>query len=825
MENNNRLPEKMQDIENYTAEDLGKLPVIPLKGLSIFPYSMVQLEVARPVSIHAITSAMNSSRKIFAVAQLNPVQNNPKSDDLYKIGTFAKIIQMTRQADESLKVVLEGECRAVAYDYEIHKSEIHANIVSYIPIKRDYTNEEIASMGVLKQVFSEYTEIDTKTPKDVGLRIGLEHDPGKLSDFIASNSIRDFEAKQLILELFSLKERIQTLTVMLRSDVEILKLQQKIMESTATKMDDNQREFFLREQIRSIREELGEEELDEDVENLLKAVRDLKAPDEIKQQLFKECSRLRRMMDSSQEAYTLRTYIETCLELPWSESTKTNIDIKSVERTLNSNHYGLKEVKERILEYLAVRKLMPETKGQIICLVGPPGVGKTSIAQSIGAAINRKVERIALGGVHDEAEIRGHRRTYVAAMPGRIISAIKASGVNNPLIILDEIDKLGSDHRGDPTSALLEVLDPEQNHTFKDHYIDMAFDLSNVMFITTANDQSEIPSALRDRMEVIELSSYTREEKFNIAKKHLIPKQITNTGLLKSQITFTPAAIYSIVDGYTSEAGVRELERKIAAVLRKMAKKCAENDCDREMEFRVDGKNIEEYLGVRKYKDDTLADDHTVGYVNGLAWTAVGGVTLPIEAVVVPGDGKITITGSLGDVMKESAKIAVTCVRDRAQLLDIADDFYNQLDIHIHALEGAVPKDGPSAGITMTTALVSALTKKPVNKYVAMTGEISLRGMVLPIGGLKEKAMGAYKAGIRIMIIPKKNEPDMSEIDDTIKEKINIIPVETIDEVFEIAFSLDDTYVKKLPEKKKPGRRKKTAESSAVNTSAPINGN
>ncbi len=825
MDKSNTFPEKMQEIENYTAEDMGKMAVLPLKGLSIFPNSMIQIEVARPMCIHAITNAMNSTRRVFAVAQTNPLANMPKADELRKVGTVVRVIQMTRQADQSLKVVLEGKCRAVAVDYDVKKHLIQADVTAYSPAKRDNTKEEIAHMGVLKDVFYDYSEIETRIPKDVTFRVSLEHDPDKLADFITANIIEDHDAKQIILEEFDVNERMQKLTVMLRSDMEILKLQQRIMEKTSAKLEDGQREYFLREQIRSIREELGEDDLDEDGENLYEALKDLEAPDEVKEHLMKECGRLRRMAESSQEAYTMRTYIETCMELPWAKSTKTKIDMKAVEKTLNSNHYGLTEVKERILEYLAVRKLKPQTKGQIICLVGPPGVGKTSIAQSIGAAINRKVERIALGGVHDEAEIRGHRRTYVAAMPGRIIAAIKSAGVNNPLIILDEIDKLDSDHRGDPTSALLEVLDPEQNNTFRDHYIDLPFDLSNVMFITTANDQSEIPPPLRDRMEVIELGSYTREEKFHIAKKHLIPKQIVNAGLLKTQCNFTQTGIYSIIDGYTSEAGVRELERKIAAVLRKMARKCAENDCDREMNFKVDGKNISEYLGPRKYKDEDLQDDHTIGLVNGLAWTAVGGVTLPIEAVVVPGQGKINITGSLGDVMKESAKIAVTCVRDRAESLDIESEFYNEYDMHIHALEGAVPKDGPSAGITMTTALVSALTKKPVNKYVAMTGEISLRGMVLPIGGLKEKAMGAYKAGVRTIIIPKKNEPDISEIDDAVKEKINIIPVETIDEVFEIAFTLDDTYQKKPPLKKKTVRRKKTLEIGTANAPQSVGAN
>ncbi len=475
-----------------------------------------------------------------------------------------------------------------------------------------------------------------------------------------------------------------------------------------------------------------------------------------------------------------------------------------MSKSLNKNHYGLEKVKERILEYLAVRKLTPDVKGQIICLVGPPGVGKTSIAQSLAAAINRKAERIALGGVHDEAEIRGHRRTYVAAMPGRIMAAVKSAGTNNPVIILDEVDKLSSDHRGDPTSALLEVLDPEQNVSFRDHYIDLPFDLSKVLFVTTANDESTIPAPLLDRMEIIEIGSYTREEKFNIAKKHLLPKQMKNNGLSAKTFKLTNSAIYDTIDFYTREAGVRTLERTIASLMRKVAKKVASGD---EELHKIDSKNLSDYLGPKKYKEEAVPAHDEVGLVNGLAWTAVGGETLPIEAAVVPGTGKVVLTGSLGDVMKESAKTAITCVRTRAEQLNIPPNFYKEYDIHIHAPEGAVPKDGPSAGITMTTAIVSALTKRPVNRLVAMTGEITLRGAVLPIGGLKEKSMGAYKMGIQTIIIPKENEPDIYEIDSVVKENVKIIPVETIDEVFDVAFT-------KSSKKEKTSRTKKVAESA-----------
>ncbi len=532
-------------------------------------------------------------------------------------------------------------------------------------------------------------------------------------------------------------------------------------------------------------------------------------------------SQAKNATEGAQEAYVLRSYIETCVELPWNKQSKEKIDIPAVAKALDKRHYGLDKVKERILEYLSVRKLTPNVKGQILCLVGPPGVGKTSIAQSIAKAIHRKAERVALGGVNDESEIRGHRRTYIGSMPGRIITAIKNADTNNPLIILDEIDKLASDYKGDPTSALLEVLDPEQNNTFRDHYIDLPFDLSNVMFITTANDASMIPGPLKDRMEIIEIGSYNREEKFNIAKKHLIPKQLKNNGLTSADCKFTQSAVYAIIDGYTREAGVRNLERTFASVMRKIAKKIASGE--RETPYKIDMKNIESYLGPIKYKDDTLSAKNEVGLVNGLAWTAVGGETLPIEVAVVPGTGKIELTGSLGDVMKESARIAVTCVRTRVEKLNIDPDFYKKLDIHIHAPEGAVPKDGPSAGITMTTAIISALTNKPVNRFVAMTGEITLRGKVLPIGGLKEKAMGAYKMGIKTIIIPKDNESDIFEIDQVVKDKINIIPVEYIDEVLKIAFTLDSTYEKKVEEqpaavKKKSKKTTDTASDSVTDT-------
>lgn len=802
--------ERMKEIEGYTAAEVGVIPVLPLRGLVVFPNSIIHLELGRSVCISAVNSAMNGNRLIFVTAQKNPLVGNPDPKEIYQIGTLAKVIQTVRQADHTLKVVLEGTARAAAYDIKSEKLYMRADVVKYSLEEQEPTKEQIARLRLVKVIFSDYAELTPKIPKDIEYRVKMENSPEKITDFVASNSIIDFEAKQELLEEFNLERRLDMMIAMLKSDIEILSIQRNIMERANELMEEGQKEYFLHEQIKAIREELGEEDIEEEADDFKQKIEALSVPKEVKDPLLKECGRLKKLPDSSQEAFTLRTYLETCLELPWNKSSKDKIDIKSVERALEKNHYGLTKVKERIVEYLAVRKLSPDVKGQILCFVGPPGVGKTSIAQSIGAAIGRKVERVALGGVHDEAEIRGHRRTYIAAMPGRIISAVKAAGTNNPLIILDEIDKLANDYKGDPTSALLEVLDPEQNNTFRDHYIDLPFDLSRVMFITTANDKSSIPAPLKDRMEIIDIGSYTREEKFHIAKKHLIPKQLKNCGLTSAQCKFSSSAIYAIIDGYTSEAGVRNLERTIASAMRKAAKGVAEG-AEEEKVYKFDSKNIEDYLGPRRYKDDDLPDKHSVGLVNGLAWTAVGGVTLPIEAVAVPGTGKIEITGSLGNVMKESAKIAVTCVRARAESLGIAADFHKTNDIHVHALEGAVPKDGPSAGITMTTAIVSALTGRPVNRFVAMTGEVSLRGRVLPIGGLKEKTMGALKAGVKTVIIPKKNESDLHEVDAAVKEKLNIIPVETIDDVFEIAFTLDSTYEKEPV--KKPARKKKTTKS------------
>ena len=804
---------------SYNFFKMGQLPVITLRGMVFFPQSVVHFEVSRDDSIAAVETAMKRGQVIFAVSQKNPLEQHPGADDLYNVGTIVKILQIIRAPGErEIKVIAEGVDRGIAVKYTEDKLHFSAAIVRANYIDNNESEEHKAYMNLVKEGFRTYVRLSPKYPSDIYDKIRFSHSASKVADFVASHMPIDYDEKQDILARFDVAERLDIVLRMLNREIDILTIETRIADRAHEHMEEHQKEYFLHEQIRAIRQELGEEDDEEEIELLREQIYALNLEEKSEEQLLKECRRLERLPDSSQEAFVLRSYLELCIELPWNKSSREKIDIPAVAKALDKRHYGLDKVKERILEYLAVRKLTPDVKGQILCLVGPPGVGKTSIAQSIASAIHRKAERVALGGVHDEAEIRGHRRTYIGSMPGRIISAINNAGTNNPLIILDEIDKLASDYKGDPTSALLEVLDPEQNSTFRDHYIDLPFDLSKVMFITTANDPSMIPAPLKDRMEIIEIGSYNREEKFNIAKKHLIPKQLKNNGLKASQCKFSQSAIYAVIDGYTREAGVRTLEKKFAAVMRKAAKSIASGDAD--AVFKIDAKNIEEYLGPVKFKGDSLSSKNEVGLVNGLAWTAVGGETLPIEVAVVPGTGKIELTGSLGDVMKESAKIAVTCVRTRAEKLGIDPEFYKKNDIHLHAPEGAVPKDGPSAGITMTTAIVSALTGKPVNRFVAMTGEITLRGKVLPIGGLKEKAMGAYKMGIKTIVIPKENESDIYEIDKTVTDSVNIIPVEYIDEVLEIAFTLDKTYEKPV-EAKSVSAKKRAKKSDTVSDTQP----
>lgn len=796
-------------IENDTL--IRNVPVLPLRGIVVFPKMMLHLDVGRKKSISAINYAMNNDQLIFASAQFDASESNPEVNDLYQIGVIARVVQVIKQPDGTLRVILEGLYRASIQFVVDNRSYLSADVLPIPEIKRADKVTSQALTRALKSVFEKYVELNPKLPSDIMFKVGLCNNCGDLSDYLAGNILLDYRNKQSILEITSDKKRSETLIHMMNNELAVLELEREISDRTRSNLDQTQREIFLREEIRAIQEELGDSDDPElEADNLRDAIIGKKMGEEIEKTLLKECSKLEKMPYGSQEASVIRTYIDACLELPWHTYTEENIDLKKVRTALDKKHYGLDKVKDRIIESLAVRKLNPNSKGNIICLVGPPGVGKTSIALSIAEDIGRKSVRISLGGVKDEAEIRGHRRTYIGSMPGRIMAGMKKAGSMNPLMVLDEIDKLSNDYKGDPTSALLEVLDGEQNNAFVDHYLDIPFDLSDVMFITTANDLHSISEPLRDRMDVIELSSYTREEKFNIAKKHLVKKQLKNNGLDNKSFKLTDSAIYALIDKYTREAGVRSLERIISKLMRKATVSVVNDD----VSVRITAADLPKYLGPAKYIGDYYSDKDQVGITNGLAWTSVGGEILPIEVAVMDGTGKLELTGSLGDVMQESAKAAVTCIRTRAKQYGIDEDFYKTKDIHIHAPEGAIPKDGPSAGITMATAICSALTKKSVRHDIAMTGEITLRGRVLPIGGLKEKAIAAYKAGIRTVIIPDRNVPDISEIDPIVRNSINFIPVDTIDKVLDIALIEPKTTAKKA---KTTRRRTNLAESASVN--------
>lgn len=774
------------------------MPVLPLRGLVIFPGMLIHFDVAREKSVNALYSAMGSDQHIFVVAQKDPAIDAPLKDDVFETGVVAKIVQLVKQPENMVRVVIEGQYRAEIKEYNADGEFISAIVEPVKYIKDKTTVMNLALVRSVRNVFEEYLKYMPKMPSDILYKSQNAKNADDFSDFIAANIQAGFESKQRILATKDVTERLEFILDFLTNEVYLLKIERELTDKARAKIDESQKEYMLREQLQIIKSELGEDEPDDEIREYEEKIKELKLPEEVETTLLKECAKLDKTPFMSQEATVIRTYLDTCLELPWNVYSEDDIDLKRVAESLDKNHYGLKKVKERFLEYLAVKKNAPDMKGQIICLLGPPGVGKTSIAKSVAEAIGKKYARVALGGVRDEAEIRGHRRTYVGSMPGRIINAMKQAGTMNPLIVLDEIDKLASDYKGDPTSALLEVLDSEQNNTFTDHYIDLPFDLSDVMFVTTANDYSTIPAPLRDRMEVIELQSYTLVEKINIAKKYLIPKQLKNCGLNAKDFKFTPKAVEMIINNYTKEAGVRNLERIIASVMRKSVYKKLTEDIEK---ITISNKDLEELLGPAKYSDSEKSNKDEVGYVNGLAWTSVGGELLPIEIAVMQGTGKIELTGSLGDVMKESAKTAVTCIRSHVDELNIDPMFYSTKDIHIHAPEGAVPKDGPSAGITMATALYSALSNKKVRHDVAMTGEITLRGKVLPIGGLNEKSMAAYKNGVKTVIIPKENSRDLAEIDEEVKNNVTFIPVSDIKEVLKIAV-LDKT------EKTSSGRKK-----------------
>lgn len=761
-------------------------PAVAMRGIVCFPRFVMHFDVAREISINAVKEAVKGDRYLFLTAQKDAFVDDPSGKDLYEIGVVAEIRQTLKTPDNVVRVLVEGLYRAKIKKIYEEDGMLKCS-VKKLP---DYSNcacdpaELEAIVRSVKNVFERYCDLVPKMPRELVASIMTQNNPKKIFENIAYNINLDVEDRQRLLEESNILSRLGMLYANLVHEVEVLEIEKEIQDEVRSNLDKNQREYYLREQMRVISAQLGDEDSQEEAYEYIDRIYDLNLSDEISEKLVKEAERLLKMSSSSQESFVIRNYLDTVLELPWNKQSQTKVDIKKAEKILDKDHYGLKKVKERILESIAVHAMVPEVTGQILCLVGPPGVGKTSIGKSVAKALGREYVRVSLGGVRDESDIRGHRKTYIGAMPGRIINAMKLAKTMNPLILFDEIDKMGNDFKGDPASAMLEVLDAEQNKEFRDHYIEIPFDLSKVMFITTANTTDTIPKPLLDRMEVIELTSYTREEKFHIAKNHLIPKQLKKHGLKASQMKINDAALYDIVDYYTKEAGVRTLERTIASLCRKAVKEIISGDT---LKVTYTKKNLESYLGAKKYLDDEKSEKNEVGIVNGLAWTSVGGVLMPLEVLVLDGKGQIETTGSLGDVMKESAKLAVSYTRSIAQKYNIPEDFYKTKDIHIHAPEGAVPKDGPSAGVTMTTALVSALSGIPVRSDIAMTGEITLHGKVLPIGGLREKTMAAYKADIGTVIIPNANKSDLDEVDDAVKESTNFIFASKIEDVLDNA--------------------------------------
>ena len=763
------------------------LPTIALRGLVVFPNNLVHFEVGREKSIAAVEWAMANNSNVFLVAQKSMDTTEPQQADLFSYGVVAEVKQVLRVSGDLVKVLVEGKYRAKLSVLDA-SGDFLLSAVRPAPVragKADDAVETEALLRALKAGFDEYLGMNPRLGKDVVFAIVSSDDPAFLSEYMPANLLFRYEDKQAVMDEGTLNGRLKKLIEMLRRECQVMKIEKEIAEKVNESMDKNQRDYYLHEQLHIISDELGEgDDTHAEADEYRRRITELHLAEDSEKKLLKEVDRLAKMQGSNQEATVIRTYLDTCLDLPWNTFTVDDLDISRAQQILDRDHYGLKKVKDRILETLAVRKLAPDVKAQIICLVGPPGVGKTSIARSIAESLGRKYVRISLGGVRDEAEIRGHRRTYIGAMPGKIISAMITAKSSNPLMLLDEIDKLAGDFRGDPAAALLEALDPEQNSTFNDHFIDIPFDLSHVLFITTANDLGSIPGPLRDRMDVIELPSYTRVEKYNIARKHLLPKQLKACGLT-GKVTLSQSALYGIIDGYTREAGVRNLERTITSVLRKCARKIAAGETE---SVSVTGTMLEQLLGPRFVKPDFLNRTNAVGIANGLAWTSVGGETLPIEVQVMDnGSGKITVTGSLGDVMKESAQLAVTWVRVHAAEYGIDPEKLKKCDLHIHAPEGAVPKDGPSAGVTLTTALVSCLSGIPVRGDVAMTGEITLHGNVLPIGGLREKSMAAYREGMKTVLIPKDNEPDLYEVDDEVKKNLTFLPMQSLTQVLNAA--------------------------------------
>ncbi len=768
--------------ENYT-ENLVTLPALALRGLVCFPGVTLHFDVGRKKSIKALSASTERGQKIFLVAQKNIFDENPSEAELYEMGCVARVCQVLRMSDDSVKVLVEGLYRAKLVELDNDGGYMQAVVQrceNTVPRNRQVYLETLARK--IRAEFDAYASKGIKLAPDIALTVASSDDVGFLSDFITFNIPVPVDDKQFILEQLNPVTRAKITLELLGKESQIIDIDKKIGEKVRNQIDENQREYYLREQIKAINFELYGDSFDNEIEEYSAKIEKLSAPDYVKEKLSGELQKLSKMPSGSHEGTVVRGYLDTCLELPWNTYSEVKVDIKKAEQILDRDFYGMEKVKERILEQLSVYALNPDVKGQIICLVGPPGVGKTSIAKNIAECMGRKYARISLGGVRDEAEIRGHRKTYIGAMAGKIIGAVKQAGSSNPLILLDEIDKLGSDYKGDPASALLEVLDKEQNSTFTDHFIDMPYDLSKAVFITTANTSATIPEPLFDRMEVIELTSYTREEKFHIAKNHLVGKEIKNNGLDRRKFKIEDTAIYDLVDYYTREAGVRRLERTVGTLCRRSAKLIASGE---KKQVKVTSAMLSSMLGPRKYRPEELLQKNEVGIINGLAWTSVGGELMQLEVSVMEGSGKLELTGSLGDVMKESAKTAVSFLRVNAEKYLIPTDFYKKYDIHIHATEGAVPKDGPSAGVTITTALVSALTGIPVKRDIAMTGEVTLKGRVLAIGGLKEKTMAAYRAGVKTVFIPLANKPDLAELDKAVLENVRFVPSDRVEDIIE----------------------------------------
>lgn len=765
------------------------LPLIPLRGISIFPHMVVHFDVGREKSINALEKAMMNDATIFLCSQKDAKINDPTVDDFYHIGTVAKIKQMLKLPGGSIRVLIEGINRGRIIEVVQEEPYFLVNIEELVydekKVVKDVNME--AAMRLVLNDFEEYLSYNDRISSDVMITVSDIDDPGRLADVIASYIQLKLEDDQKILETFDPYDRLELLHKLLQEEIEVLKIEEKINQRVRKQISQIQKEYYLREQIKAIQKELGQDDdIMAEVEAYEEKIEKIKMPKEVKEKVKKEIDKLSKLSPHSPDAGVIKTYLDIIVDLPWDKETKDKIDLKKAREILNEDHYGLDDVKERILEFIAIRKLTKSMKGPILCLVGPPGVGKTSIAKSIARAINRNFVRMSLGGVRDEAEIRGHRRTYIGALPGSIINSIRKAKSKNPVFLLDEIDKLSSDYRGDPAAALLEVLDPEQNSTFTDHYLDVPFDLSKVLFITTANTTATIPQPLLDRMEVIRIPGYTDEEKMQIALRHLVPKQLKEHGLSKDKVMISDSAIKAIIDYYTREAGVRDLERNIANLCRKAAKKIIEENVD---VVRINRGNIANYLGPEKYRFDLMEEEDKVGVATGLAWTPVGGETLFIEVNIMKGTGKTQLTGKLGDVMKESAMAGISYIRANAEKLGIESEFYKDMDIHIHVPEGAIPKDGPSAGIAIATAVVSALTDTPIKRDVAMTGEITLRGRVLPVGGIKEKVLAAYRMGIKKVLLPVENKKDLDEIPDRIRKKITFVLVKSMDEVLEHALA------------------------------------